>query len=409
MSEPLTIAEARRAAARATSLSSKDEVARRRPIYADVEELISPGFISQQAVVGGVNVSLRSLGPGDFLLLRHRIGLAPTLRQWKEWAVATAIWMVDGQSVLGDVNAAHRLQKTLRSLPVSGLEALFSIYTALHNRVNTALGRVEAFCYEDFSRATWRMFSRGNPARDDVAGVVGVSALGMNHAQRMWVAFNHAEDDRQDWQREWAAAKLVASATSPKGVRKLNQRDESERKLDAEMRQREISRVYHDATGRAFEDANGMVVRRAVTAEDLVDEMNRWVRGEKDWHDTVIDAYKDKIREQHERDRERHETRMRELDQLYDEVGATGQTMFVGHTLEQLQALRGKDGESLNRKGVPVAMSSAPARLYDKYISRDIPVGGVTDHGAVALPLSEGDENSLTEAVRNRQVQLFDQ
>lgn len=394
---------------RVPTVDDRDEASARRPIYADVEELITPGFVSYQAAVGSVNLSIRSLTPGDFVLLRHRVGVTATARSWKEWAVASSVWMVDGQCLIGDVNAAARVRASLETLPSPALDALFSLYTSIHNRVHQALQKIEAFCYEEFSRASWRMFNRANPAREDVAGIPGISGLGMNHVQRLWVAYNLAEDDRQAWHQEWAAAKLTASAASPKGVRKLNQRDESERKLEAEQRRRIIAKVYYEATGRHYGEAGGMVVHRAVTAEELVDEMDRWMRGEKDWHDQVIDAYKEKIREKHEADRTRHEARMRELDVLRAEVGAAGGATLVGHTIEQLREIRGQGGDGLVRRGTPVAPPSAPGRVYEKFVARDIPVGGFSERGAVARPLGdEGGEGGLADAVRSRQVQLSD-
>lgn len=386
-------------------VDTRDEATRRRPIYADLEELVVPGFLSQQVTVAGVRLGLRSLSPGDYTLLRGRIGEQSSVKSWKEWVVATSVWMVNGQTLFGDANAAVPVKSVLTSLPLSALDILFSVHVALHNRVASALRRLEAYCYEDHSRLLWRMVGRKSPARDDVAGVPGVSTTGMNHAQRLWVAFNIAEDDRHVWQQEWAAAKLTASASSPKGIRKLNQRDESERKLEAEQRQRAIARVYHEATGHQVGEESGVVMRRSVTPEELVDEMSRWVRGEKDWHDQVIGAYKDKIREKHESDRVRHEARMREVEELSSEVGAVGGAFLVGHTLEQLQDIRGSVPGGFQRRGTSVVTSANQHRIYEKYVAQDIPAGGFTEQGAVAFPSAE-DSSDLTRVVASRKVRL---
>lgn len=385
---------------------SKDEAEQRRPIYAEVEELLIPGFLSQTAAIGGVNISMRTLFPGDMVLLRHRVGHVATERMWKEWAIASSIWMIDGQHLLGNPNAPAQIRAFLRRIPKSGINALFGIYTGLHNQMRKIFSRMEAFCYEDQSRALWRMVGRGSPAREDVAGVPGVSALGMNHIQRMWVAYNLAEDDRTQWQAEWASAKLIASATSPKGVRRLSQREESERKLEEERRKGVIARTYMEATGHQVGEASGMIVHRAVSPEELVDEMNRWVRGEKDWHDTVIDAYKQRIREKHDAERVQHEERMRALETLRAESEAQGiGTPVVGHTLEQLRAIRGDSG--LQRRGSQVATSSAPARIYDKFVSKDIAAGGLDTKGK-GVPVQDQEVGSLSDAVAGRRVHLSD-
>lgn len=388
------------AAVKVPKIDAKGDVARRRPIYADVEELILPGFIAQEVAFGESNLSLRTMFPSEALILRHRVGLHGTGRTWREWALAASVWMVDGQNLLGESNAAVPLQRTLRGVPKGALDALFAVYTNLHNRVGAALHRLEAFCYEDHSRALWRMIGRENPARESVAGVPGVSALGMNHVQRLWVAYNLAEDDRLVWQAEWASAKLVASATAPKGVKRLNAREESERKLEEERRQKVIERVYHEATGRFVNDGDRVTMTRSVSAEDLVGEMDRWVRGERDQHDLIVEAYKNQIRAKHEAERMRHEERMRELE-MEQEAGVSGTANMVGYTAKQLMEIR-KDLVGAPR-GREVASSSNQQRIYQRFVEPDVVAGGIGSDGkAVPLPRT----STLNDEVAARRPRL---
>lgn len=382
--------------------SERDEIAKRRVIYNDVEELLVPGFLTQQVVVADVSISMKSMFPGEIGLLRNRIGLKMSERSWREWYLASAIWMVDGQVLLGDVNAPVKIRQALLNMPKSALDALFSVFTAIHNRVRVASSRVEAFCYEDFGRSMWRMTGRSSPSRDEVAGIPGISSLGMNSLQKLWVAFNLAEDDRQAWNLDWAMAKLVASATSPKGVKKLNQKDEGERKLEEERRQEVINRVYYEATGLSIGERNGRVVRRSVTPQQLVDEMDRWVRGERDEHDEVIEAYKNRVRAKHEADRLAHEERMRAVSQLRSETGASHS--WIGYSPEQLKAIR---GESTGRKGTPIASSSDRARLYERYLANEITAGSLSPTG-LAVPIVMEEGQSLTETISDRRVVLSD-
>jgi hypothetical protein len=391
---------------------TKDEAHIRRGIYASVEEMLNPGFLAQSVAIGGVNLSMRSLFPGEYLLLRHRIGLTGADRQWKEWAIAMSVWMLDGQLLLGDPNAPVRLRESLRSMPKSGIDKLFSIYTVLQNQVRLAVELIEAFCYEDVSRMLWRMIGRDIPSKDSVIGVPFVSTLGMNHVQRLWVAYNIAEDDRIQWQQEWAGAKLVASAHSPKGVRRLNQREDGERKLEEERRKKVIERMYYESTGKRVGEASGMVVYRSVTPEELVEEMHRWQRGEKDFHDLVVDSYKNQIRAKHEADRQKHEERMRALERLQTETGSNGGSTLVGYTEDQMRQLRLDPNSPLRKRGAVVASNTNATRLYQKYVERDIVVGGIGDGGkAIAAPKEmgqEGEGGTLNDVVASRRVHLSD-
>lgn len=382
--------------------------ASRLPIYSDLEELISPGFLTHAVTISGVNLVMRSLFPSDFILLRHRLGRVRADRAWREWCIASSIWMIDGQILLEDPNATVIIRQHLNNMPMSGIETLFSIYTNLNNRVRAALQRLEAYCYEDVSRATWRTMGRGIPARNENIGIPGISSLGMNLAQRLWVAYNMSEDDRENWQQEWGIAKLIASASAPKGIKKLNMREESERTLEHERRVGVIHKTYFEATGiHLQENKDGLVVYRSVSPEELVQEMDRWVRGEKDVHDEIVDAYKDSIRAKREADRQRHEKRMQEVETLQVEREEQNLPSVVGYTAEQLQKLRAEKGLAPSRTGAIISNASYSGRLYEKYLARDIKTGALTDQGH-SVPINSTSQ-TLDETLATRQVVLRDE
>lgn len=379
------------------NVDAKASWERRKPLYNDIDELITTGYLTCPVDINGVNLSMRSLVLGDHRLLTGRVGMRATNRSWKEWAIASTTWMVDGHVLHGYPNAAVQVRTHLRELPDVALDALFSVYTGLFNRMTEAVNRVEAFCYEDYSRAMWRMSNRGH---SQINAVPGVNMWGVNPVQRVWTAYNVAEDDRDRWNLEWSAARFVASAHNPKGVKRITQRDESDRNMEEERRQRVIAGMYYRVTGRHVDEGDGMVVRRAVTREELVEEMNRWLRGEKDFHDEMIDAYKESIRVKQEHDRTRHEERMVSVTEMDGDSPVSGGVRVAGLTREELLEFVGDRGLTRNTSSVP--MSSNAARLYDKYVAEDITVGGLGTDGK-AVPVNSG-EPSLDEQVSGRRV-----
>ena len=384
---------------------------RRAEVYADVETLVTSGFLSCGVSVNGVSLAVRSLFLGDAPVIVARVGPTGTVRSWQEWAVASSVWMVEGYNVLGEVNAAVPLRKVFAGLPGGAMEALFSIYTGLFNRLGEALARVEAFCYEDFSRALWRMGNHQAPSQH-AWGIAGASLThGMNAVQRIWTAYNVAEDARQRWDREWSAARFIASATNSKGVSRIASRDESERKLEEERRAGVIAATYARITGRLVGEQNGTVLYRSVSAEELVEEMDRWVRGEKDPHDVAVDAYKDSIRARFESDRAAHEARMAELDAVVGVDGVTGGLAggggLVGLTPEQYREVMGTSG--LHAGVRQVGDGHKAAYLFDKYIASEATAGGMNMDTGRAVPVSPergGEASSLYERVASRRVVL---
>ena len=205
----------------------------REPLYADIEALLLPGFLSHPVVVHGTPLCLRTLGPGDIFALKARM-TAPDA-DWRVWTSASAIWMIDGINLLDEPGATPRIAGIIRGLPRSTQEILFTISVGLFTRQNKASRGMESFCYEDQSRFRWR--SLGGAPIVTQAGIPGVERIGTNHVQRMWSAFNAFEDQREQSDSMWEGFKLSASAMAPKGIQKIDAKDKERRRKEKDRRQ----------------------------------------------------------------------------------------------------------------------------------------------------------------------------
>jgi hypothetical protein len=284
-------------------------------------------------------------------------------------------------------------------LPPFPIDAMFSVVSGLFNRVSTAIRRTEAFCYEPYSRALWRFAGRRSPARDDYTGVPGASRIGMNYIQRMWVAFNIAEDDRLQHIQDWQSAKFIASASNPKGVKRVIRSDESLRKQEERRRRDAIALMIHQALyGKEEMQSGEMVVmvrgqpvvvprvKVARSVDELEEQFRMWVAGEKDWHDLVVDSYKDRIRKQFDDERERREA----ITVAREEPGVSSDTALVGYTPEQIRELR-PDLVSRKAGARRVYDNAAPSVIYRKYVADDPKQGNLRadEHGIYELPPEE--------------------
>lgn len=354
----------------------------RRFLYADVESLLNIGFLSHTVEINGVSLSLRSLGPGDLFLLRTRVGSQDLEVSWKTWTVASSIWMVNGWNLLGEKNAVPQLYSLVQTFPKPVLDKLFYTTMGLFARVGVAVRRTEAYCYEHYSRGLWGFCGRRSPASQSLSGVPGTDSLGANYVQRMWLAFNLGEDDRLQHKQAWASAKLVASAQSPKGIRRINQTDENFDKQEERRRKDAISRMVNEAMyGEEFDEVTGdMVVvvrghavkvpriKTARTTEDLEEQMRMWVAGEKDFHDLVVDSYKERIKTQFDEEKRQREQSSEQLPQ-----GVYGGTSVVGYTPDQLVEIRPDLFRS--RGGKRVFDGSAPIAVYSKWVGQEATAG----------------------------------
>jgi hypothetical protein len=410
--EGLTREQAQAIRERANELRAEERLAlsrHRKPLYADVASLITTGFLSHQVRILDTQVALRSLSPSDMFMLRHRAGLSASNTDWKTWLVASSIWMVDGINLLEDPYAVSRIHRMVGRLPLTTLDILMSIVNGLLKRVGIAVSRTEAYGYEPYSRVQWRLFGRGIPMH---TGIPGGENLGLNAVQQIWIAHNQTEDDREVYRQEWQAAKLIASSNNPKGVKKLNKEDK--RILEAEEGRRE--RAIQDMVRLALfgpweEDGSDRImvavqgqkvevprVRTAVSPDELADQYEMWVKGEKDWHDVVVDTYKQRIRDSFEKEKVQRERALEEAQQ-YRQPGVSGGSSLVGYTLEQLQEARpelfGKRAGTTKR----IHDDTRSGQLYEKYVASEIQPAHLQQEGPE--PEAE-DRPSLQEQVAGR-------
>lgn len=366
-------------------------------VYADVEALMYPGFITETVMADRITVSMRSTYPSDQHLLRVRIPSCRTGRDWKILAVSNATWEVDGHIVsASDTATRRRLADLFAEVSAPVLDALYAAVATLRTRVTDAANVFEAYCYETQSRANWRMFGRRCPSGQAPSWVAGA---GSNSLQRLWVSFNLFEDDRLQWDNDWYAATTVAATMAHKWVQQIRTEEVNRAKAETERRNEVIRRAKNPEV--EAEADTGMKVVRHRTNEDLVEQMKRWQRGEFDDHDVIVQNYKDGIRRRHDETREAHERRMAALDQAREE--SPDVASVVGYTPEQLAEM-GLEASPRPRR---IFDASHSGRLYDKYLSRDVPIGGLRPDG------KGGDMTvnrpPINEALAGRRVSMPDE
>mgnify|MGYP000960570014 CR=1 FL=1 len=282
-------------------------------MYADLVQLLVPGFLSATVRYGGRAFSVRNLSSSDLFLLEKF--LKPSDGAWKTWAVALGIWAVDGAVLFENYpNHARALVPELLRAPSELTESLFARIVGFFRRYQRANGYLEAYLYEESSRRLWNSTLKGGRPLSGRMSLPGLERLGTNPIQSSWATFNSLEDDREAQEYAWSLTKVHVSLQSHKGSEKLELRDKHRREDEAARRLEVIERAWNRYRG--VEENEGSTERargRLKSAEELREEMRRWVEGELDEHDREILRYKDRIRE---RARAREEDRLRALEEI---------------------------------------------------------------------------------------------
>ena len=258
--------------------------------YDDLEKLLYRGFLTSPVKIGGLRLVLKSLNAQEFDLVQDRLDSVPDY-MYDGYMLAASTYMAAGVNnlVLGE-ERIHVLSDAFRWLPLKVRRVLLSVIRGLNAKAAAALKYLESYLYESGSRQQW-LVRRGTPlCSSSLTGIPGTDTLGLNGAQMTWQTFNLLEDDRVSDDRRWDTMAFVASASDPKGVRKVISMVNSRRKHEEERREKVR------LTGSSEEPDQIMI--RADTVEDLQEQMRKWVQGEEDFHDQIITAYKNQIRSQ---------------------------------------------------------------------------------------------------------------
>jgi hypothetical protein len=367
-------------------------------VYADIEALLYPGYITETVVVDGITMSFRSAYLSDLFLLRTRIPVCVSPRDWKLLAVSNAVWEVDGHIIeSGDTGSRRRIADLFQKVSAPVLDTLYAAVTTIRARVEQAALVFEAYCYEPTSRSSWRTFNRRCPSTHAPSWVSG---SGSNTIQRLWVSYNLLEDDRIQWENDWYAATTVTATMAHKWVQQIRTEESNRWKTELERRNAVIQKATNPEKVIPEEDEQ-IKVTRLRTNEDLIEQMKRWQRGEYDDHDRLVQDYKNNIQQRHENMRIAHERRMASLDEALESL-PEGAPSVVGYTAEQIAELGLENGGS--RKTSKVYDASHPGRLYDKYLAKDIPIGGLRPDGKGGE--MDVERPPISEALQGRRVTM---
>lgn len=390
----------------------------RGPMYEDLLPLITPGFLTARLTFGGVSLGLRSLSANDlsFLRLVAREG-GP---EWPLHVAAASIWMVDGTPLLeGHPYIQKEALKILKSLHKSVARAVFAQSLGFFRRMKRANRFFESFLYEEESRRLWKGTNNGAYPLWTQAGIPGLERLGMNPFQASWVLWNRGEDDRLDDDYEWSMTKVLVSVQSSKSAKKLDGKDkartESERSRRSEVQNLAFQKFLGAIDDEGKGEANPLYnIHQPRTPAELSEEMRRWVAGEKDFHDEVVEGYKNRVkvgyenREREEAERIERARRRREEEEALLGVSKPSLKAFTPDEFEKRKGRREFPGARFIHEASPIA------RTFNRYV-RDLPDPGALEvrDGRVVYkdtstdPVSESSPvPSVNDLIANRKPRL---
>jgi len=377
----------------------------RRFLYADVETMISSGRLTQTVSLDGNTIVFHTLMPSevDDLLLRSEHTGTGT---WARMHIASSVYMINGFVVepqYGNNQAMHVYNEWARDVRDEYVEVLYAYITSLRFRLERAVKVTDAYCHEAYSRSLWRMVGRKTGER--------------NIIQQLWTAYNETEDRLDADNRTWAHTRAIAGSMSSKASKSLL---EASNKWERQREDR-ARRIIEDAVNRIISGTkeeqepmtvtvNGQTyivpkVHAAQTVEEMEEEMVRSMRGEKDYHDMLVEQYKESHRNRLEEARQKQREAIAAAWGDHEE-GLQGETRFVGYTPDQLASI---NPDMLRKKpNTQRAAVSPEQERFTEYLGAEIKVGWL-GHNAVPEEAKTstrtndtGDGGSLQDKISRR-------
>lgn len=287
-------------------------------VWKDVESLIYRGFITLSGDINGVEFMFKSLNHHEFEFVQWHGGRegANSSERFYNTFLAYGVFMIDGENILPTrKDVASELVAFFAQLPQAARTKLVRYMSEVNRRATNAVTLTEAYTMEQTSRFKWAQLQGLDLMMPSCTGISGTEVLGLNYAQLVWRALNYFEDTKEAAEREWDNAKFIGSCSAGKEIQKVFNQDKERRRKEREARLERRDRLLRQVILGEDPDspeANGTVKIVARTVEELAKQLEKDLRGEKDWHDLVVEAEHERMNAVVRDRRERSNAMMRE-------------------------------------------------------------------------------------------------
>jgi hypothetical protein len=314
-------------------------------VWKDVEPVLYRGFLTTSAEINRVHFVFKSLNHHEYDLLRFSINLKNASKVDEFWStlLAYCVFMVDGANILADRRQwLPKVAETFSDLPKQAKATILRHVSEVNRRASAAVTLTEAYAMEGVSRYRWMQLKGIDLTSVSVTGIEGTQYLGLNWAQQLWRALNLAEDRNEHYERDWENAKFLGSCFAGKGLQKIYAQDTDRRRKEKEERIARKDRILREIVlGEKVPDKTsvlpGAVVTAPQTVEELADQLQKDLRGEKDWHDSVIEEHEKRIQLNYQGRQRQQEAVAQESAKLFGDNNVLGESDLHGLTRDQVE------------------------------------------------------------------------
>jgi hypothetical protein len=256
--------------------------------YDNLEKIITDGFLSLPLDCGGSRVVLKTITNNEYRDLRFSLPDTSS-EKYGIYRFIYSTYMLNGIKVLDKRDDyLQDLYSFYDSCPYLFLKTLNSELDKLNTEYIDSLKYFEGFCYSKRSRYLWKILNGQHIASSEFFG--SKIKLGLNSVQENWTVINQNMDNEEQYEVQFNLSVMVASSMNSKGAKSIST-SYTNRKNELVALREEISRYGYDKKRVVEETRQAKWTAPMKTKADIVRELDRQMRGDKDLHDKFFDKW----------------------------------------------------------------------------------------------------------------------
>jgi len=261
-----------------------------------IEDLIFKGYIKSYISINDINFILKSISEKDL----HKIEEFLIFPNCKfDYNVLSAIFSIHK---VNNIDIDSLRDEYLDEL----YDAILRLPFFIVNKLSEQLSNLNSYftdknkAQKDFDDYTKTYSSRNK----FISYLLNKKPLAdeLNVFQELWLNYNFYKEKNEVVDTAWSFTKFIAGMINPKAIQQIEAREKED---------------FKDYTDKEIKE-NSDLIKPINSKEDIVRELRRQVRGEKDLHDIVIEAYEKKKLEIYN---EKEEKRKEEYKKFVSEEG----------------------------------------------------------------------------------------
>lgn len=287
------------------------------PDYSELEDLLFRGFLTTRVYIEGKQFLLKTLNENEKRLIWDHIHDRDSQFAYISYALAYSTYMVDRYNVLPHRPAIiHELVDCFENMNRKAVKKIFLKAKILNEKAANLMSEVQPYSYGFESEQMWYVFQNITFGSVQATGVEGTEKLGMNFHQKIWCYLNQMKERQEKYDRDFDLFSFVASASNPKGANKVVKKHNKNRN----KREKEQERAYKNKVMNTVEERGNEIWITNESEQDLIDELEKSLSGQKDFHDQVVEQYEkrmaDEFREKKRQIQEERERRRKEQEKI---------------------------------------------------------------------------------------------